>query len=104
MKTRDKSITVTEMDTLRHTERECNNCEDGTFVQDGHELICTQCQYSPSRNVRLRRKTEWEKHTRQVQSRANGERDGRPRLVGGYEDAYWGSGSYCFDPAEGFSL
>jgi hypothetical protein len=104
MKTRSRTITVTEMDSLPSTGRECSNCEDGEYVRDGYELICTTCQYTPTKSTSLRKRDEWDKHRAQVESRASGERDGRPRLVGGYEDAYWGSGEYEYDPREGFQL
>lgn len=104
MKTRDETITVTRMDSLPTTERECNQCEDGNFVQDGYELICENCQYTPSHSTSFRDKTEWERHQDQIEARASGERDGRPRLVGGYPDAYWGDGEYEYSPIDGFNF
>lgn len=100
------TTTTTVMDDthLRRTETECANCEDGHYMQDGSELICDSCQYSPSGATRMERKSEWQKHREQVDKRANGDGDGRPRLVGGYEDAYWGDGEYEYKPGVGFDF
>lgn len=105
MRTRNNTITVTRLDNLPTTDRECHLCEDGNFVRDGYELICENCHYTPSTDrAATRAPTEWERHEKQVHDRSTGERDGRPRLVGGYPDAYWGEGEYEYSPTEGFQF
>jgi ribosomal protein S27AE len=89
---------------LQRTDRECTECENGMFLKDGHELVCEQCGYTPSRSGRSLTRDPWESHRREVQMRLDGELDGRPRLVGGYADAYWGDGKYEYHPTEGFHL
>ena len=94
--------TVNTLTTLPSTGHECHHCEDGTFVQDGYERICTNCQYTPTTETQLRESSSWQTHRDQVTERAYGDTDGRPKLVGGYEDAYWGEeGTYTFVPSEG---
>jgi hypothetical protein len=107
MEIRTETRTVTALDSLPSTDRECFICDDGHFVRDGHELICDNCQHSPSFETRQRSQTAWEQHRRDVHARAYGERDGRPRLVGGYEDAYWtedDGGEYEYSPRSGFQF
>jgi hypothetical protein len=104
MEIRNDSTTVTTIDTLPETDQECHNCEDGVFVQDGYELICSNCSFSPSPQTRSTKVTAWERHRKQIDSRLSGEKDGRPRLVGGYPDAYWGDGAYEYDPIDGFRV
>lgn len=107
METRTETRTVTATDGLPSTDRECFICEDGHFVRDGHELICDTCSHSPSFETRERSITAWERHKRDVHARACGERDGRPRLVGGYKDAYWADGDggeYEYSIGDGFML
>lgn len=104
MKTRNKTITVKHTENLRKTGRECTNCEDGVFLQDGYEIICDTCQFTPTRVSRLREQTMWDRHREQVDARSSGSVSGRPRLVGGYEDAYWGEDEYEYHPSSGFHL
>lgn len=100
MNTRNQPITVTASvkDNLPETERECMKCEEATFVQDGYEIICPNCHFTPTKNhsVEKRRKTEWEKHRKQVDKRAKDSAAKRPRLIGGYKDAYWNTGEYSY--------
>lgn len=75
------------------------------MVKDGHELVCTACGYAPSRDSGVDSIQPWDEHRRLVQAQADG--DARPRLVGGYEDAYWsvdGDGDYEYVPGDGFHL
>lgn len=90
------------MTPLPSTDKDCPLC-DGTFRKDGHELICATCQHSPTTDASQRHEepSAWATHQAQVYRRAYGDGDGRPRLVGGYEDAYWGTGAYSFDVDEG---
>jgi ribosomal protein S27AE len=89
----------------RTTERECHICEDGTFMKNGSRLVCDTCSYAPTFESRPTQQSEWEAHRRQVDGRANGDIDGRPRLYGGYKDAYWAdgdAGEYEYDAIDGF--
>lgn len=104
MKIRNSTTTVTDLSTQPSTGRECYVCEDGNFVRDEHELICDSCQYTPSFETRATTRDVWERYRRDVQQRAYGETDGRPRLVGGFHDAYWGDGRYEYEPTVGFQF
>lgn len=102
METRNKPIHVTEVTNLPETERECFECENGVLRHDGHELVCGNC-YVVAGTTSLRSKTEWERHRSRIERRRSGEEDGRPRLVGGYKEAYWGDDEYAFSPEGGFT-
>lgn len=101
MQIREDTITVTEAN-LQRTDRDCRACEDGTFLKDGHELVCGSCGYAPSSDGPTRKTTPWDAYRSEVDLRASGEVDGRPRLPGGWPDAYWGEGEYEYDPESGF--
>lgn len=92
--------TVT-VNTLPTTETDCPLCETGTFCRDGHELICDTCQHSPTFETKSDDSGPWELHREQVYSSVNDSQEPRPKLVGGYEEAYWDSGEYSFDIGEG---
>lgn len=96
---------ITEMDTaLPETDDECPLCDEGVFVRDGYERICSHCQYSPDYESTISTREPWETYRVEVQRHARGRKDGRPRLAGGYKHAYWGDGEYEFTPSDGFSL
>lgn len=103
MQLRKNSTTVTELSALPRTDRECYSCEDGNFLKDGHEMVCESCGFVPSHSDTIETRGAWESHRHDVMLRAVGERDGRPRLVGGYTDAYWNSGEYSVVPGDGFT-
>jgi ribosomal protein L37E len=85
----------------RDTGQECRDCHDGTYYKDGYELVCGACGYVPTRSENSGVEP-WAEHRADVQRRAD-EIGVRPRLVGGYADAYFGDGSYAFGE-EGFSI
>lgn len=98
---------VTEQDSslkgLRNTGRECHVCEIGVFLKDDSELICNHCQYSPdpsAPSTSEHNHDPWESFRR---SRRRAAEDGeRPYCVGGFKNAYWGSGEYEYSPRDGF--
>lgn len=90
---------VTRYDKLPRTGRECHECEDGEFLKDGNDLICADCQYAPQRDESVSIPTPWERHEKQVAKRDGDGRE-RPRMVGGYREAYHGQGEYSYDPRE----
>lgn len=97
--TRSEITTVT-LDKLPGTDRECHECEEGTFKKDGYEIVCDTCHYTPVFTERASVLTEWDLHEKQIRERADGDSAKRPRLVGGYREAYWGSNEYEYDPSE----
>lgn len=85
---------------LRRTGRDCNVCEDGTFLKDGSELICDTCQYVPDSREPTESQTPWQQF-RKLRAQA-AEDNERPYCVGGAPGAYWGDGEYEYEPASGF--
>lgn len=88
---------------LPKTERDCNVCEDGTLRRDDYELVCDNCYYTPSDgpSTTIDEDPQYS-FRRAVEARAYGDIDDRPRMVGGWPDAYWGEGEYEFSPESGF--
>lgn len=95
MKLRRKSHTFVNG---RKTDRECHACEEGTFYKQGHELVCGNCSYVPSTDEPSTEEDARNSFRRALDARVRGDVDDRPRLPGGWPDAYWGTGSYSFDP------
>lgn len=87
----------------RKTDRDCHLCEEGTVYKDGHELVCGSCYYTPSTDEDMTTVEEPQiGFRRALDARVDGEIDDRPRMPGGWHDAYWGDGEYEFSPEEGF--
>lgn len=75
---------------MRATDRDCAICEDGQYLQDGHEMVCEDCHHSPSNEaVPPSNYTDpWEAFwsAREEYSGFHGE--DRKKCVGGFSGAY----------------
>lgn len=92
---------------LRRTGRECHLCEEGNFLKDDSELICENCQYTPTTDEPSPSSTSPWSRFREARERA-AENDNRRYCVGGVPDAYWtepgeDAGEYEYSPTEGFT-
>lgn len=88
------SYLMVEIDLLPNTGRVCHECENGTFVRDGHELVCNNCFYAPDFSESVEPTDPWAEHRKAVESHRSDSDKGRPRLPGGFVTAYHGDGLY----------
>lgn len=70
------------------TQRECYNCDDGTFLDLGTELVCDTCSHSPSHRPRIKRVNPWEKFWEERQHYSGFTGPDRVRMVGGFVGGY----------------
>lgn len=78
------------LDDLPDTDRECIVCEDGRYLRDGHELICSVCQHTPSHDVSPNGGTHgsWESFRRLREQYSGFYGPERVKMVGGFLGAY----------------
>lgn len=84
------------------TEHECHVCEDGMYVEEDYELYCDTCSHVPFGNDTREYKGVWERFWEYREERAD--KGDRVRAVGGFPEAYWGTGEYEYHPTAGFTL
>lgn len=78
------------MEKLPETERECHMCEDGKYVRDGSEIICSTCYHVPQHADRGRRTVEgtWESFWAARDEYSGFSGPERVKMVGGFAGAY----------------
>lgn len=75
------------------TERECFNCDDGTFIRVETELVCDTCSYSPDRSPRMENRPhnlidQWPVFWKARENYSGFIGPNRVKMVGGFTTAY----------------
>lgn len=84
----------------KRKDEECSVCDGNYWVYEG-EKVCPDCLHAPDGSI----KTRIEPFDEYLKERKRRHDEGdRMRLPGGWPQAYWGEGAYCFTPTSGFSL
>lgn len=75
---------------MKATGRECTVCDEGEYMRDGYELICSQCQHTPAHDDL--RPTEgpgtWDLFNQSRADYSGFYGDERVKMVGGFARVY----------------
>lgn len=70
------------------TDRKCYNCDEGTFLDLGTELVCDTCSYAPDGRPSIEMPDPWERFWEERKNYSGFTGPGRVRMVGGFIGAY----------------
>jgi ribosomal protein S27AE len=90
---------------FQRTDDECHNCEEDVMYVKGSQRVCGSCGYAPDYEQHSYHQTAVERYRQAVEYYAQDEIEGRPKLVGGFESAYYGDGEGSYEfCSDGFTI